>query len=439
MIDLTRAHGGTLRSAVTQARILPGYQSDSDAVLYVAADQEPEALALPSAPKTIVLQPTTGQPAAIVDDLKMRLQELIAAQPDRIVDVASFRNEILSHAQSLAGARPHYLGTPRQVEPIVQADIDALSAALAGAEGSLRPADIGSRVRLVDPGFSTRHKPVKGGGEPGFISRLLQEAERRGMVRMEASFNPPLVTPLPTPGSPAKAPSDAISLGLSVQYRQCLDQRNLGPYHQCRLGTYDSIAQAVAQNRERDASQRLTVVNVVDYAVDIARHQLSQTLPSDPSHVIAGQSAAPVVSDPVPSAPQNSTEESQTNRFPWSRFRNFLLRLASVVRPFIDDEGREIPCGTLEGRNRVPTSLKEDWQLAMDGELVLTLLKSGLEVELHQSDELAGALYNSRQQPEMQKAEEVLWYLQRTERIVPVPDDDCSTVVYKLASLSNPT
>jgi DNA-binding HxlR family transcriptional regulator len=120
--------------------------------------------------------------------------------------------------------------------------------------------------------------------------------------------------------------------------------------------------------------------------------------------------------DTVAGVRDRATELIKSNKpFPWSRFRSFLSGLLARTSVLLHNQ-TPITYAWSEVDVAV-TGLAEDWQLALDGELICRLLELGVEIDLEDTVDLAGALYNSRRDQYFDRVLDVERHLFATGRV----------------------
>jgi hypothetical protein len=95
-------------------------------------------------------------------------------------------------------------------------------------------------------------------------------------------------------------------------------------------------------------------------------------------------------------------------KYPWSRVIGLVEKLMRK-RPVAltgDDPTPIVP--TWSTWSTTVTEMLDDWQLLLDGELILHLIDRGLELRLDDLPDLAGALYNSRGEDATQRVGDVV-------------------------------
>jgi len=245
--------------------------------------------------------------------------------------------------------------------------------------------------------------------QPRLISALLIMAESEGLVRRATgpSKNNPLIELVNDPRielfretrrtrtrhrhiSRQAAPTPSINTRSGDKYEEVQIQerksdlfittlRNdgFGPFQEVRLAAYEIMGGLVATSQP---------------TVQILLRETVADLVSKSSELIKSKK-------PLPS----------------SAFRSFLSRLLSRS-PVLLHDGSPITY-TWSDVDVVVTGLIENWQLALDGELVCRLLELGIEVDLEDTMDLAGALYNSRRNEYFDRVLEVERYLIATGRV----------------------
>jgi hypothetical protein len=264
---------------------------------------------------------------------------------------------------------------------------------------SVEKVDVRALLKARDPRFG---KEAGGfAAAPRFVSLLLDSARRRGLVIIEgqhprttvslteagirsaqARVKPaaPDVRVVPAPKADVTAdPASAVTR--SAQFISALRSANLGPFMSVRTAVYQQIDATISEEPK-------ALKKVVSEAVSAVRE-------------------ADMI--PVPDG------------FPWSRVRLFIESLMRR-RPVALSDGDPIALGWVNGERQVNAML-EDWQLRLDGELVLHLIDQGMNIRMDDLPDLAGALYNGRDSGETDRAFEVVARLAADQLIDGVSPD----------------
>jgi len=253
---------------------------------------------------------------------------------------------------------------------------------------SIHKTDLRPLLEIVDARFS-KHA---GGfaASPGFISTLLRLAERQGLLI--TSGNEPRVvitltdaglrlagadTPGGSPGEGGHAPVAGVRTPVSrsdgfVDYWRAA---NLGPFMTVRTKVYEEIDRGLEPGPKK-------LKSLVREAVRTGRE-------ADPA------------ADP---------------KFPWSRVTQFIENL--MRRRPVALSGGEPVALTWDSGSREVTDMLDDWQLRLDGELVLHLIDQRVELRMDDLPDLAGALYNGRLEADIERAFDVVHRLAEDGLIV---------------------
>ncbi len=229
-----------------------------------------------------------------------------------------------------------------------------------------------NRVRVLVQEVDARYRKVEGtfSNHPKFVRALLNVGQDKGYIEQVAgshATNPifrlspagrQFFNTLPqTTEQPQGAPAAGQRADNSTSdiFISALRNAKFGPFQEVRLAVYDQIEALSAAN--------LPVSELINRAV--AAVQQSATLSPD-----------------------------KTKQFPWPRVNSFILKLFKA-RPVLI-AGSEVFTPNLMSLDKVVTGLVDDWQMELDGELVVFLLSAQCKITLDDVPDLSGALYNSR-------------------------------------------
>ncbi|MBO2462410.1 hypothetical protein [Actinomadura violacea] len=278
-----------------------------------------------------------------------------------------------------------------------------------------------ARVRMTDlrkllAAYDSRFRKQVGTftARPKFMSMLVSLAVERKLVAIAPTVpgdnNPQVeltpagrarVVPLAAVPSPPAQPSGPAALeaaaaaakeprSLSDRCIDVLRQNDMGPFQELREDVYAQIERLVGEATR------------------------------SPDRLI--RDAVHAVRDERGDAPSKSGK-----KFPWTRLRAFITRLERLVPVFLS-EGRPVTV-SLSTTGALVDALADDWRRRLDGELICFVLRNDVVVTQYDYDELAGALYNSRQSIYYDKVQEVVDYLASTGRITEAPGDEMRIVL----------
>lgn len=250
---------------------------------------------------------------------------------------------------------------------------------------SVAQVNLRTLLQVRDPRFSK----VSGGfaATPRFISLLIDLGRARGLIvttgthprtYVSLTENGRLAVQEAQSATQASAPVSAsataalVSPTLSAQFVAALRSDGLGPFMQVRVEVYEEIDRLVG----------------VDSPVELKR----------------------LVGDAI-KVTRESGRSNVPPTFPWSRVRAFIEGLMRR-RPVAISAGELVALDWSNGASPVDSML-DNWQIRLDGVLVLHLLDKGIEIRMHDLPDLAGALYNGRDTSEMDRAFEVVATLAR--------------------------
>jgi len=379
-VDLTKARPGTELGVFERWR--ERYLDGSDAVeLCVLADQvglfspPPDAVPLPIV--TVIPDATAADDAAIAKWALKRLTDLVEREPK--VTVSTFRPSVTAVTAALKGTSSGIGNVPFPAETptsnatgapdpwpsdFMPAD-DAMRHMVVALRNSKKPVRF-TTLRPLLVAQSPDMAPTAGGfaSRPRFVTRLVSEAMQRGLVRTHPDGNDdsnPFIELRAGAALPEIAASPDPTDSRSSHLITTLRAGRLGPFQEVRWEAYE---------------------------------QMDQLLLATPS-----KSASDLLRDAV-AAVREADEDSRLDRgakpFPWSRFRQFLIMLMNR-RPVLLSDGVRVKHSWSDA-HMVVDGFIDDWKLALDGELILFLMQSGVRIDMNDLSDLAGALYNSRRE-----------------------------------------
>jgi hypothetical protein len=234
---------------------------------------------------------------------------------------------------------------------------------------------------------------------PRFISALVGVAEGQGLVARR-----------PVPGSPHNP-----RVELTAKGRQLLVASR--PIHQPTVPAtlVDPVKDTSDQKIETRSDLFITTLRKDGFGpfqeVRLTAYEVMERL------VTAEQPTVQVLlRDTIAGVRDRATELVKSNKpLPWSRFRSFLSGLL-IRSSVLLHEDMPITYSWSDVDATV-TGFAENWQLALDGELICRLLELGVEIDLEDTVDLAGALYNSRRDQYFDRVLDVERYLFTTGRV----------------------
>ncbi|WP_149264992.1 hypothetical protein [Actinomadura sp. K4S16] len=421
LIDLTRAHAGT-ETAILEAfeAAYPGVPATTTEYITV-----PER-ARPAGTGDHLWTEITGtvDDAAVTKVVYERVAE--ARGSGGPICVASFRASVKNVAEMLDavhGGGVEFVHLSSFAPPSTGGEtfdwddtwmrredaVNTLVHVIGHSSARVRMTDLRKLLAAHDPRF--RKQVGTFTARPKFMSTLVSLAVERNLVAITtttAGDNNPYVELTPAGRSrlaPAPAPVQSpppVSAAAHVVpppqeprslSHLCVDvlrQNDMGPFQELRERIYNEIERLVGEK--------------------------SRT----PDRLI--RDAVQAVRDKSDDAPSKSGR-----KFPWGRVRAFLAKLTRQVPVFLS-QGEPVAV-SLGNNGGVVDALADDWWRMLDGELVCFILGKGVVITQYDYEELAGALYNSRQPQYYDKAQEVVDYLAGAGRISEAPGDEMRIVL----------
>lgn len=268
--------------------------------------------------------------------------------------------------------------------------LNLLEKALRSVGGRTYRSNIRPQLTKLDPRFALTSNTWAAG--PSIITALLDLGFRRGLIEFEgpdpATQKVRLLKDLSVgdqerPGGSAaatpalKPPATHDDKTRSEQFVTLLRQRAMGPFMTVRLAVYDAIDGTLSS-------------------------------PSVPLPL------REIVSEGVASARELGIESKA--EFPWSRVKAFVERLLSRV-PVAQDSAGASFLFTWQTSGTEVTRFDDDWQLKLDGELVLELLTAGESLDLGDVPDIAGAMFNGRDEEKLERVYRVVETLVAADKV----------------------
>ncbi|MGW7483479.1 hypothetical protein ACWGH8_33400 [Nonomuraea muscovyensis] len=273
-----------------------------------------------------------------------------------------------------------------------------LAAALYRAGKPVRKTDLRTLLEAQDHRFEKGHHDFAAGN--GFISCLVTVGENSGLVRVVGE-NPNPSIELTQQGMELVRAEDMAGFHSSLSYLECarearhqrlsdeyitiLRSGNLGPFQQVRRAVYEAMEAILAE--AEITGRKPAVYELILKAVTHVREMPSEELFKSPGRP-----------------------------YPWAKVASFIAALVNRRPVLLSDEGpvrykfREM--------NKPVCSLENEWQLKLDGELILYLLDNNAPIVETELGDLSGALYNSRNEEAQKRTIEVLNLLLEEGKVV---------------------
>jgi hypothetical protein len=249
-------------------------------------------------------------------------------------------------------------------------------------KASLRPA-----LATVDPRFSLSSGSWAAEGH--VIGSLVSLGEEHDLIetigsnpasvriRLKSGPTAAITTPeAPVPDQqPVDVPPTRAGESTSARFITTLREAGMGPFLSVRLAVYTEIDRVLE-------TERLPLRELIASAVRAVR--------------------------------DSGLEDPET--FPWSRVRSFIELLMSKTAVAISESGERFRF-TWQQSGTVVAGLEEGWQLMLDGELILALLGAGEPLDLRDVPDLAGALFNGRDDDKLDRVFQAVERLQIAGKI----------------------
>jgi hypothetical protein len=338
-----------------------------------------------------------GDPGEQWATLSSALQEFLESAKGESAKVVSFVPAVHEIVQSAAAAGQdlrdeefrEYAQSksavwPEAVVPLDDA-LNVLTEALAHADRPLPTTSIRPAMTALDVRFKKPEEKNSPMAAPGLIGVLIKAALDRGLITSSGPADNPIIQLVGRRGGNDKvtatrtlSPAPDHFDRESDRYLSILRAADLGPFQQVRLAVYKEMQKAF------DKERAITLGQLLDEAVARVRKDIETAHGKQREYLIKFGQA-----------------------LPWSRIRAFIGTLLTR-RAVVLSDGELIRADWLHLDAPVSGALI-DWQLVLDGELVVHLVQSGCRIDQYAEVELSGALYNTRQ--DLARIHAVLKYL----------------------------
>lgn len=306
---------------------------------------------------------------------------------------------------------------PTELIPLGQA-LDVLRTALRDVAGhTVWKTDVRHHLARVDKRFLKNHDPAARSSH--LITRLLDAAVSEGIVRITG--NEPrvrvhlveegpggeraghlartsaLVQRTAAAGRPEFQPETR-----SQELQHALRRHQFGPHVEVREILYGAIEKTVADS----AGEEVLVGDLVHAAVKLTR-------------------------DEAPSSfPRRRGDDLLKEQYPWRDVEGFAVRLLGRGGMITDGDGRQLregPVWTLR-KGRL-AALAAQWQLRLDAELVLEIVRHRTDVSWQDGVDLAGALYLKRTDEYVDRIDRIVEMLLEERLVDVMADTECLRAV----------
>jgi|GEM_PF-6657695 len=391
LVDLTRAHGGTERTVVDRIETLDGYPGDG-AVELLALTSQLAAISHVKQTVRSIDRTRTDEEGILRECMQVIYATLRQATPDSNVTLRTYRPKLMAAASAMALGDPRLIvermptheqaGTewPKNYIPLEEA-LRHLTRAVGSATTEVNQTSLRHELELVSSRWAKQSEPAA--QTPGLVSMLVSEGIKRQLIREETVPDRPgrpnfVLGPeaAKLKGTPGPAPSPTGSgatfepLKLSTMYIDSLRGANMGPFQEVRWDVYDAVESRLGEGLSARELLRAAVADVKE---------------------------------------EKNTLLSRRKPFPWSRVRVFMVRLTSRAGVLLHDQ--DVVWHSLEDSGMVVNGLVPNWRLVLDAELFKELLLAGLEINQFSADELAGALYNKRDDEQLDRAMDLMKFV----------------------------
>jgi hypothetical protein len=353
---------------------LDGYDSDLTRVVAVGTDD-------PDAAERQVLAELDGWLKEIEDgeglvcSFRKPVEERVAAegQPEEQLRFLDLRQVL---RPTLAVVKPVHEWA-NDVIPEVHA-IALLLRVLTTADRPVRQTDVRPLLERLDPRFHRDRTRPLATDNPKMMGLLVDIARRRGLVETDGPSDNPFIkltarghseygrlSPMIRSGTPALgagtlpgAPGPDEPGRPSDEYLRILKAIKRGPFQEVRGAVLDEM--------ERLLPERPTLGALLDGAIGRVRPEIDA-----------------------------ARRERNKKDIPWGQVQAFLAIMITRCKVMLN--GDTPVTASARDRHTVVTRAADSWRVRLEAELVVLLLENGCTIDIYSHEDLAGALFNSRQ------------------------------------------
>ena len=259
----------------------------------------------------------------------------------------------------------------------------------------------------------------------GLIGGVIELAQQRGLVVVDRSVN--------RFNSPVWLTGKGLSIPKSASVHRTATPENgpVLPAESDEVVADKSPSEAVipiAAAGQIDAAQMEKVESRSDQFVaslrrqslgpfSRVRKQVFDTIDQLLKNPGSNRTASGLIRDSVEAVHQQLKLSGEANgEFPWRRVREFIRELLVRRAVLLDAEGKHVT-PSFQTLSTEVVGLSSAWELELDGELILALIRDGMKLHMGDLAFLAGALFNERTNDGETQVEALIEHLIRNRRI----------------------
>jgi hypothetical protein len=419
VVDISRAWPSTEENLVSKAREFAEQASGQSPLMVILGfDHHRDVIGELDDRTTFRSLGASLPEEAVVVRLAEVLKDLAADGPGKVI-VFSFHPQVIGKLGELAEVDMDFevqslngfvrkpaaaVGWPQNFVPL-DAAIELLSAALR-KHGKTSPANwvhktsLRQLLTLEDPRFAKGSSPAS--ETPKLITILLDEATSRGVVRSEGKDPQVRVW---APGS-VVVPKQATQSGIdqvgepetrSQHFIRSLKESEFGPFADLRLKVYDAIEYTLKESPGLNETELL-------------RRAVEKVRVDGPAEFVRPDRSIP------------------RDKFPWKKLRDFVRKLLRCRPVLLGEDGTPfVP--SWQTLSTPVYGLALDWQLQLEGELMIKLISCCDDIRYDDVEDLVGALLATRNSENTQRIQHVLGDLMAKNRVGFDPETESLRVI----------
>ncbi|WP_155766762.1 hypothetical protein [Mycobacterium intracellulare] len=265
-----------------------------------------------------------------------------------------------------------------------------------------------SKIRVLLKQKSRRFDPrsgLPGANTPNLISRLLAQAEERGLIDYVGT-DPSTVRVRLKRG--ATAPEEAAAVApvtnapeidagaLPVKDEQKSRSERFQDILIDRTGLFSDVRERLLDNVQGILAVQATRAE----AGEIVKQAVKKTKTDSPAYFA-----------------RKSNDDLPKDKYPWRKVEGFALVLFARIGIIVDDEGKPIrEGGPWQIRRGYFTEIPDNWKTLVDAELILELIRAHERVDFDDIEDLAGAMWCERTEDLIDRVDAAIDYLTRKSR-----------------------
>lgn len=420
IVDLTMKKAANRAQIVSRIRkAYPDFDT-SQSIVIASSDQDKSS----DEAQTIV--PSPGSTGQEVNEFVVNQIKQLAAEPEGshgdtltvfsynyVIEWAVNQDSALSGIKYVDLRKVSATSTPAPIstdwdESFIDSDtvVRYLITVLSLEGGSIKKAGLRDELKKLDSRFERdENNPKAFQNQDYFISRVVNLGISPGYVEQQGGGPNPLI--LLTPAGKAKF--DQLPPTISANqypakperesdlYLDLFKSEKFGPYQEVRVAVYDQIEKLIRGGE--GASSKLTIAELFQTAIDNVRKEVEQAIAEGTKCLL----------------------KNPEKGYPWSRVRSLLAVL--FARCPVLKRGDELVPTSWINMDGLVDGIAENWQDAADAEFIIFLLEKKMKISVHEEEDLAGAIFDSRRPAATEKVRRCIKYLVNSGRCTVDPHD----------------